>query len=101
MNNRIHEEMKEFDALKQYLQNEKIILPFFNLQEINNVLQAEVSAELKPRVSTNDQRRPQLQAFLKHVGCLSERVQGAVSVCGCYQWSYESRGHEIIRRLAS
>ena len=34
MNNRIHDEIKAFDASKQYLQNENLILPFFNLQEI-------------------------------------------------------------------
>src|SRR5713101_4003059 len=42
MNNRIHDEIKAFDASKHYLLNEKLILPFFNLQEINSVLQAEV-----------------------------------------------------------
>ena len=42
MNNRIHDEIKAFDTLKQYLQSEGLILPFFNLQEMNNVLQAEV-----------------------------------------------------------
>jgi len=50
MNKRIHDEVKEFDASKQYLQNEKLILPFFTMQEVNNVLQAEVITELKSRV---------------------------------------------------
>src|SRR5271157_1789184 len=53
MNNQIHDEIKAFDASKQYLQNEKLILPFFNLQEINNVVQAEVIAERKSRVPAN------------------------------------------------
>jgi len=43
MNNRIHDEIKAFDALKQYLQNEKLILPFFSLQEINTVLRRKSS----------------------------------------------------------
>ena len=47
INNRIQDEIKAFDSSKEYLQNENLILPFFNLQEIYNVLQAEISAELK------------------------------------------------------
>jgi hypothetical protein len=74
MNNRIHDEIKAFDASKEYLQNEKLILPFFNLQEINNVLQAEVIAELKSHVPTNDERRAKIQEFLRHVDWLSVRV---------------------------
>src|ERR1700692_3952855 len=38
INNQIQDEIKEFDASKQYLQNENLILPFFSLQEIYNVL---------------------------------------------------------------
>src|SRR6202158_2536683 len=33
INSRIRDEIKGFDASKQYLQNEKLILPFFNLQD--------------------------------------------------------------------
>src|SRR5258706_2278254 len=87
INNRIHDEIKEFDALKQYLQNEKLILPFFNLQEINNVLQAEVIAELKSRVVGNDERKARIQEFLKNVDWLSVRVDGPLWFRGYDRWS--------------
>jgi len=99
MNNRIHDEMKEFDALKQYLQNEKIILPFFNLQEINNVLQAEVIAELKSHVSTNDERRAKIQEFLRHVDWLSVRVEGPLWFRGYDQWSDEEGAPQVSKLL--
>lgn len=87
INNRIHGEIKEFDGLKQYLQNEKLILPFFNLQEINNVLQAEIVAELKSHVSGNDERKAKIQEFLKHVDWLSVRVDGPLWFRGYDRWS--------------
>ena len=87
INNRIHDEIKEFDSLKQYLQNEKLILPFFNLQEINNVLQAEVIAELKSRAPGNDERKAKIQEFLKHADWLSVRVDGPLWFRGYDRWS--------------
>src|SRR6202166_2479591 len=38
INNLMHDEIKAFDSSKEYLQHENLILPFFNLQEIYNVL---------------------------------------------------------------
>jgi Calcineurin-like phosphoesterase len=87
INNRIHGEIKEFDGLKQYLQNEKLILPFFNLQEINNVLQAEIVAELKSHVSGTDERKAKIQEFLKHVDWLGVRVDGPLWFRGYDRWS--------------
>ena len=34
LNSRIRDEIKQFDTTKQYLQDEGVILPFFNMQEI-------------------------------------------------------------------
>jgi hypothetical protein len=89
MNNQIHDEIKAFDASKQYLRNEKLILPFFNLQEINSVLQAEVIAELKSRVSANDERQAKIREFLKHQDWLSVRGDGPLWFRGYDQWSEE------------
>jgi hypothetical protein len=87
INNRIHDEIKEFDALKQYLQNEKLILPFFNLQEINNVLQAEVIAELKAHATGNEERKAKIQEFLKQGDWLSVRVDGPLWFRGYDRWT--------------
>ena len=87
INNRIHDEIKEFDALKAYLDNEKLILPFFNLQEINNVLQAEVIAELKAHATGNDERKAKIQEFLKQGDWLSVRVDGPLWFRGYDRWT--------------
>ena len=47
INAQIRNEIKTFDSTKKYLQDEKIILPFFNIQEITAVVQAEIIAERK------------------------------------------------------
>ncbi len=61
---------------KQYLQDQKLILPFFTLQEINNVLQAEIIAERKARVSASDQRQNRILEFLKREDWLTMRPDG-------------------------
>jgi hypothetical protein len=99
INNRIHEEIKAFDASKQYLQNEKLILPFFNLQEINNVLQAEVVAELKSHVPANDERRAKIQEFLRHADWLSVRVDGPLWFRGYDLWSDEQGALQVSKVL--
>jgi Calcineurin-like phosphoesterase len=99
MNNRIHDEIKAFDALKQYLQNEKLILPFFNLQEITNVLQAEVIAELKSRVPASDERQAKIQEFLKWGDWLSVRVDGPLWFRGYDRWSEEEGAVQVSKVL--
>jgi hypothetical protein len=99
INNGIHEEIKAFDASKQYLQNEKLILPFFNLQEINNVLQAEVVAELKSHVPANDERRAKIQEFLRHADWLSVRVDGPLWFRGYDLWSDEEGALQVSKVL--
>jgi hypothetical protein len=89
MNKRIHEEISAFDASKQYLQNEKLILPFFTLQETSNVLQAEVIAELKSRVPATDERQAKIREFLKFQDWLSVRVDGPLWFRGYDHWSEE------------
>jgi hypothetical protein len=99
INNRIYDEIKTFDALKQYLQDEKLILPFFNLQEINNVLQAEVIAELKSRVPADDQRRTKIQEFLKLADWLSVKVDGPLWFRGYDRWSDEEGAPQVSKLL--
>jgi hypothetical protein len=89
MNNRIRDEIKAFDASKSYLQNENLILPFFNLQEITSVVQAEVIAERKSRVSADDERQAKILEFLKFQDWLSVRVDGPLWFRGYDRWSEE------------
>jgi Calcineurin-like phosphoesterase len=90
MNKRINEEIKTFDATKQYLLNEKLILPSFNLQETASVLTAEVIAERKSRVPANVERQARILDFLKfQQDWLSVRSDGPLWFRGYDQWSDE------------
>jgi hypothetical protein len=99
MNKQIHDEIKAFDASKEYLQKENLILPFFNLQEINSVLQAEVVAELKARVPANDARQAKIVEFLRHGDWLSVRVNGPLWFRGYDQWSDEEGAPQVSKLL--
>jgi hypothetical protein len=99
INNRIRDEIKEFDRAKQYLQSENLILPFFNLQEIYNVLRAEISVELKSRVPANNERQTKIQEFLKHEDWFSVRVDGPLWFRGYDQWSEEEGAPQASKIL--
>jgi hypothetical protein len=89
INDKIHEEIKAFDASKQYFENEKLILPFYNLQEMSSVLQAEIIAERKSRVFANEQRQTKIMEFLAFQDWLSVRVDGPLWFRGYDLWSEE------------
>ena len=99
INNRIHDEIKAFDSSKEYLQNENLILPFFNLQEIYNVLRAEVSVQLKSHAPANTERQVKIQEFLKHEDWFSVRVDGPVWFRGYDQWTEEEGAPQVSKIL--
>jgi Calcineurin-like phosphoesterase len=99
MNSRIRDEIKSFDALKQYLQNENLILPSFSLQEMNSVLQAELIAELKSRAPANNERKVKIQEFLKLADWFSVRPDGPVWFRGYDQWSEEQGAPQVNKVL--
>lgn len=88
INKNIRGEIKAFDDLKEYLQNENVILPFFTLQEMSNVLQAELMAEIKAHIPANE-RQARIQAFLKRGDWLSVREDGPLWFRGYDRWSDE------------
>jgi hypothetical protein len=98
MNKQIQDEIRAFDASKQYLQDEKLILPFFTLQEITAVLQAEVIAERKSRVPPSDERQAKILEFLRYPDWLSVRVDGPLWFRGYDQWS-EAEGAMQVSKL--
>jgi len=99
MNKRIHEETNLFDASKEYLQNENLILPFFNLQEITNALQAEVIAELKSHVPAADERQAKIREFLKYQDWISVRDTGPLWFRGYDRWSDEEGAPQVSKVL--
>lgn len=98
LNSRIRDEIKQFDATKQYLQDEGVILPFFNMQEITYAAQAEVIAERKSRVPANQERQAKILEFLKYEEWLSVNQDGPLWFRGYDQWS-EAEGAAQIDRV--
>lgn len=98
INDRVHREIKEFDELKQYFQDEKLILPFFSLQEMANVLQAEVIAELKSRVPASDERQSKIREFLKFQDWLGVRIDGPLWFRGYDRWS-DDEGAPLVSQV--
>ena len=98
MNKRIRDEIKVFDASKQYFLDEKLILPFFSLQEITTVLRAELIAEAKSRAPASE-RQAKIQEFLKLGDWFSVRVDGPVWFRGYDQWSDEEGGAKVNKVL--
>ena len=99
INSHIRDEIKAFDTSKQYLQNEKVILPFFNLQEMTAVVQAELTAELKSRVRADQERQARLTEFLRYGDWLSVRTDGPLWFRGYDQWSEEEGVAQVSKLL--
>jgi Calcineurin-like phosphoesterase len=99
INARIRDEIKEFDSSKQYLLDQNLILPFFNLQEIADVAQAELSAERKSQSAPSEERQTRILQFLKLGDWLSVRVDGPLWFRGYDQWKEEEGTAQIGRVL--
>jgi hypothetical protein len=99
INAHIRDEVKTFDAAKKFLQAEKVILPFFNLQEMTAVVQAELTAERKSRVPSNQQSQASLVQFLGYGDWLSVRVDGPLWFRGYDQWNEEEGAAQVSKLL--
>jgi Calcineurin-like phosphoesterase len=99
INAHIRDEIKAFDAAKQDLQDQKVILPFFTLQEMTAVVQAEVVAERKSRVSSDEQRQARIVQFLGYGDWLSVRPDGPLWFRGYDQWTDEEGAAQMGKIL--
>jgi Calcineurin-like phosphoesterase len=99
INSHIRDEIKAFDAAKQYLQSEKVILPFFTLQEMTAVVQAELSAERKSLMLASQQRQAKIMEFLGFQDWLSVRPDGPLWFRGYDQWSEEEGAAQVSKLL--
>jgi hypothetical protein len=81
--------------------DERLILPFFNLQEITAVAQAEITAEKKSRVLSNPDLQAKLFQFLQFPDWLSVRVDGPLWFRGYDQWSEEEGTSQVDKILQS
>ena len=101
INSHIRDEIKAFDSAKQDLLDQKVILPFFTLQEISAVVQAELTAERKSLVPSDQQKQARLVGFLGYGDWLSVRVDGPLWFRGYDQWSEEEGAAQIGKVLES
>ena len=99
INARVHEEISTFDSCKQYLVDQGLILPFFTLQEVVSVLQAEISAEQKSRVPTNPEIRAKISQLLQFPDWASVRTDGPLWFRGYDQWSDEEGNAQLVKIL--
>lgn len=110
INRRVHEEIAAFDRAKQFLVRENLVLPFFTLQEVTAVVQAELEARQTapsshfPNPANPDERLPehtQLQIMKDLLGYgqwLSMASNGPLWFRGYDSWS-EEQGAAYLPRL--
>jgi hypothetical protein len=101
INAHIHNEMKEFDDTKKHLVSDKVILPFFTLQETVAVVRAELTAERKSHVPTNQLQQANLERFLNLSTWVSVREDGPLWFRGYDQWSDGDGAAQVEKILAA
>jgi Calcineurin-like phosphoesterase len=101
INSAIRDEFRTFDSCKQRMLEKRIILPFFNLQEIVAAAQAEVIAEKKSKVSSSPDLQSSILQFLKLQDWLSVRPDGPLWFRGYDQWSDEEGSSQVDKILQS
>jgi len=101
INSRIHDDIHAFDSDKQYFVEQRLFLPFFNLQEMAVVAQAEITAEVKSRVQSNPELRTRLSRFLQFPEWLSVRTDGPLWFRGYDQWTDEEGNAQVEKILQS
>jgi hypothetical protein len=99
INSRIHEEIAAFDSYKQAMMDEHLILPFFNIQEIAAIVQAEISAEQKSKVRSNPDFQAKLSQFLQFPNWLCVRTDGPLWFRGYDQWSDDEGATQLGKIL--
>jgi hypothetical protein len=101
INAHIHSEMKDFDETKKSLVSEKVVLPFFTLQEIVAVARAELIAERKSHVPTNQLHQANLERFLALGTWVSVREDGPLWFRGYDQWGEGDGAPQVEKILAA
>jgi hypothetical protein len=99
INGHIRDEIKAFDEAKQYLLEKNVILPFFTLQEMTAVVQAEITVERKGQVPADPQGQARLVQFLGYGDWLSVRVDGPLWFRGYDKWTDEEGMAQIGKVL--
>lgn len=99
INERIRGELSQYDEIRDSLAGDNILLPFFTLQEAVAVAEAELTAERKHVVPSNDARLEKLARFLTLGSWLCVREDGPLWFRGYDQWKEEeglTRAEKIL-----
>jgi hypothetical protein len=101
INKVIKTEIRAFDQLKKYLLDNKIILPFFDLEEMTNAVLAEIES-IKQSVEPGQALPPAtlehldlLERFPRYVNWLSFHQDGPLWFRGFANWSDEEGAPQI------
>lgn len=98
INSQIRDEMDAFDQAKQYLESEHLILPFFTLQEVVAVVQAEIASVDKSNPASTELDWSRLKRFLEMDKWLSVREDGPLWFRGYDQWTDEE-GQPLVQKI--
>jgi len=101
INERIRGEIHQYDETRQYLADEKVLLPFFTLQEAIAVAQAELIVGRKQRTPSNDARLARIEQFLALGSWLCVREDGPVWYRGYDQWTEQEAASKVDKILGA
>jgi len=101
INAHIHGEIKDFDDARQSLVAEKLILPFFTLQETVAVVRAELVAERKSHLPANALRQAKIERLLTLGTWLSVRPDGPLWFRDYDQWGEGDGAPQVEKILAA
>jgi Calcineurin-like phosphoesterase len=98
INGLIRAETSLFEDMKQYLIAEKLILPFFTLQEITAMVKDVYVAGNKSNTPTDEKRMAKLAPYLKLNTWLCIRDDGPLWFRGYDEWS-DAQGTPLVEKV--
>jgi hypothetical protein len=101
MNTQISEEIAEFDKTKQLLVSRKLILPYFTIQEISAVVQAQLHAEGPADASVDAEYDAKLEKLRDFNHWLCMREDGPLWFRGYDSWSDAEGNAQMDKLLAA
>jgi hypothetical protein len=113
INRRVQQEIAVFDQAKQFMVRQKLVLPFFTLQEMTAVVQAELEARQNgpatrhPNLANPDETLPEhtqmqiLKQFAGYGQWLSVASNGPLWFRGYDEWTEEQGAVQAPRLLAA
>jgi Calcineurin-like phosphoesterase len=99
MNALIRKEIRQYDEVRAYLTDQNVLLPPFTLQEALGVAQAELIAERRQRIPSDDVRQAKIMQFLEYGNWLCVREDGPLWFRGYDQWSEEDGEPKVEKIL--